>query len=131
MFAYISEILPCEKKHLMAPIICYLVSFVHEVLDIPEGGDHEFRQIFDIRAERRVLADFEVALVLWVEQIADTFAVDFHVRDLDTIAEGGVGVGFYPAKEFVAGQGYNATFFPVSHLPYETCHRFLWGSKSR
>lgn len=100
----------------MALITCYLISFVHEVLNVSEGRDHEFRQIFDVRAEGRVLADFEVALVLWVEQIADTLAVDFHVRDLNTIAEGGVSVGFYPAKEFVAGQGYNATFFSVSHL---------------
>jgi len=57
-----------------------------------------------------------MTLILGVQQIAHSLAVDFHVGDLNSVAERTIRVGFNSAEKLVAGEGYNATVFTVSHL---------------
>lgn len=72
----------------------HLVALVHQVLHVAEGRDYQLAQILDVGSQARVLSDFKIALVLWVEEVTNLFVVDLNVRNLDSDPlRAGKGVG--------------------------------------
>lgn len=64
-----------------------LIPFINKVVDILITHYCKFAEVLNIWPEKRMLSDSQVALVFGVEEVSNSFAVNFHVADLDGILD--------------------------------------------
>jgi hypothetical protein len=58
------------------------VAFVNKLVDIVEASNSQLGKIFYVGSQERVLTYAQVVFVLGIEQVTNSFAINFHVTDL-------------------------------------------------
>ena len=58
------------------------IALIHEVPDVLKRSDCELRKVLNVGTEQGMLTDPQVPLVIGVQQVPDSLAVDLHVAHL-------------------------------------------------
>ena len=93
----------------------HLVSLINKPLNVLMAGYNQFGEVLNVGSEGGVLPDLEVSFVLWIEQVADSLAVNLHVADLDIEGENRGGLVPDAGEELLTQPRNDSHFLTKAH----------------